>query len=241
MKQEKVELFCTLGKNENDIDDEKVRKLIELSRYIFRETCKLQERDKRKITALLTKFCDAGRRSPPTAAFSKVVPGRPQSGADGNRIKRWLLDKEHKFYATEVDATLVEVKYILQALSMVGAYEFPDTLLSDSFEWLTGHKIQPSNYLDPIQLTPISLDEFFETPRMIQSGHIIPLDRGGKHVRQNAFLMLARSNQIQGNNSVPELLQYMTDVLDRHSKIPEEFTELYKKMRLREGKHFTNK
>ena len=109
----------------------------------------------------MRKFRDAGRRSAPWQPTSSRVPGRPQDGADGNRILRWLLPEEHKFFATEVNATLVEVKYYLQSLSMVGAPDISDYGISESFQpWLLDHKIVPGEYLDPIQFIQISFVEF---------------------------------------------------------------------------------
>ena len=157
--------------------------------------------DARQITKVTTKFRDAGRRSAPWRPTSSRVPGRPQDGADGNRINRWLMNKNHKFYADEVTATLVEIKYYLQALSMSGAPELPDESLNSVFSWMLEHKIEPGRYVDPIQLIPINLNEVIKDARIIQSGHIVPLDRGGKHESLNAFLMLQRSNQLQGNQT----------------------------------------
>src|SRR5438132_4370830 len=99
--------------------------------------------DRRQITAIHTKFNDAGRRSAPWKAFSQRVPGRPQDGKDGNRINRWLLEPDHKFYATEVTATLVQVRYYLQMLSMKNAPPLPPRSIQNDFEWLAGHPIVP--------------------------------------------------------------------------------------------------
>jgi hypothetical protein len=53
--------------------------------------------------------------------------------------------------------------------------------------------------------------------RTIQSGHLHPLDRGGKHEPANAFLMLHRSNQLQGNLTVEELIALMDEIVKRHA------------------------
>ena len=172
----------------------------------------------KSVKAMHTKFNDAGRRSAPWKAFSSKVPGRPQDGSDGNRINRWLLPKKHKFYATEKDATLVQIRYYLQMLSMEGAPCLPDKRLEPAFVWLAGHDIRAGLYEDPIQLIPISLKAFLDNPRGITSGHLIPLDRNGRHVPDNAFLMLHRSNQLQGNMTLEELLELMTKILKRHQK-----------------------
>jgi hypothetical protein len=63
---------------------------------------------------------------------------------------------------------------------------------------------------------PISLNSFIAEPRSVQSGHLIPLDREGRHVPDNTFLMLARSNQLQGNLTVAELLGLMEQIVERH-------------------------
>jgi hypothetical protein len=172
--------------------------------------------EKRQITRITTKFRDAGRRSPPWQPASKKVPGRPQDGADGNRRLRWLFGSTHKFYADEIAATLVEVKYYLQALSFDNAPSLPDPTLETVFSWLVEHPVRPGEYLDPIQLERIDARAVLADARLIQSGHLIPLDRGGKHEPRNAFLMLARSNQLQGNMTLEELLALMETILARH-------------------------
>lgn len=213
--------FASLGRREEDLTVGDVRSLIQLARSVFRHTALEAGIDKRVVTAILTKFCDAGRRSPPTSAFSSILPGRPQSGSDGNRTKRWLLDKQHKFYAEEIPATLVEVKYILEALSMDRAPRLATDEARDAFIWLIGHEVIPGAYRDPIQLIPISFADFCSDRKLIQSGHIYPLDRGGRHEPGNAFLMLARSNQLQGNNTVSEMISLMRSIADRHAAEPE--------------------
>lgn len=62
------------------------------------------------------------------------------------------------------------------------------------------------------------MDEVIADAKIIQSGHIFPLDRGGRHHPSNTFLMLARSNQLQGNLSVEELLDLMKSILEKHGK-----------------------
>jgi len=172
----------------------------------------------RQILRITTKLRDAGRRSAPWKPFSTRVPGRPQDGEDGNRISRWLLPEDHKFYAAEVTATLVEVKYYLQLFSMANAPALPDNSLENAFSWLIEHSVKSGTYLDPIQRLPINIVEVVNDARIIQSGHLVPLDRGGKHEPKNSFLMLARSNQLQGNLTLSELLSLMTDILSRHGK-----------------------
>ena len=197
---------------------EDARRLITLTSGLFRTLLSNAGVERRDITKVTTKFRDAGRRSPPWQPHSNITPGRPQDGADGNRRNRWLFDPDHKFYATEVTATLVEVRYFLQSLSMSDAPRLPEDSIETAFEWLIDHPVLPGEYFDPIQLIPMSLESFIEEPISIQSGHIIPLDRGGRHEPQNAFLMLRRSNQLQGNLTVDELVDLMEEIVRRHRR-----------------------
>jgi hypothetical protein len=91
----------------------------------------------------------------------------------------------------------------------------PENTIQNSFDWLIEHQVGAGNYLDPIQLVPISLATIMEDARTIQSGHLHPLDRGGRHAPANAFLMLHRSNQLQGNLTVEELIELMNEILKR--------------------------
>lgn len=208
--------IAELSKKEYEISEEEVRILIKLVSSLVKTVLVNDGHDPRSVLRLTTKLRDAGRRSPPWNAFSKRVPGRPQDGADGNRQLRWLFDSKHKFYATEVKATLVEVKYYLEVLSMDDAPVLPNSTIRDKFLWLTGHQIIPGAYLDPIQLTPMNLSVIMSDLRQIHSGHYNPLDRGGRHEPINTFLILARSNQLQGNQTVEELLNLMAEILKRH-------------------------
>jgi transcriptional regulator with XRE-family HTH domain len=201
------------ARKEYAISEIEVRDLISLLTALFKLHLLNSGYEPQAVQALITKFRDAGRRSAPWQPTSKIVPGRPQHGADGNRQSRWLFSSEHKFYANEIDATLVEVKYFLQTLSMAGAPPLPPDSIQESFHWLLGHSVEPGQYLDPIQLIPIQLSSFINDRRSIQSGHLTPLDRGGRHVPSNTFLMLARSNQIQGNQTLDELLKLMERVI----------------------------
>src|SRR5688500_1820470 len=171
-----------LGQNGPELAIDDTRLLISKSTSMTRPGLLGAGWDQRTITRLTTKLRDSGRRSAPWRPTSSRVPGRPQDGADGNRISRWLLPVDHKFYADEIIATLVEVKYHLQILSMEGATALPGAARLESFRWLIEHTVSPGYYLDPIQLIPISLSEVKLDLRSIQSGHIVPLDRGGRHV-----------------------------------------------------------
>jgi hypothetical protein len=214
----KLEAIKKVAIKKKKMTVDELRQLIKDMTYIFVESCLATGYDRRQLTRITTKLRDAGRRSPPWKAFSGRVPGRPQDGADGNRTLRWKLDKKHKFYADEVTATLTEVKYYLQLLSMTDAPSMPEGTIQTCFGWLIEHDVVPGYYLDPIQLIPISLKAIVEDARRIQSGHLHPLDRGGKHDPKNAFLMLHRSNQLQGNLTVEELINLMREIVKRHEK-----------------------
>lgn len=219
MKFEKtIERLKEIAAKADQITLDEVRTLISDISFVFTESCVQAGYDPRQILRVKTKLRDAGRRSPPWKPTSSRVPGRPQDGEDGNRTLRWLLAQDHKFYADEMTATLTEVKYYLQLLSMTDAPKLPDDSIQKSFPWLIEHDVIPSYYLDPIQLIPISLNEVIADARVIQSGHLYPLDRGGRHEPSNAFLMLARSNQLQGNLTLDELVGLMAEIVKRHQE-----------------------
>ncbi|MBG0748374.1 MAG: hypothetical protein I4E98_17550 [Planktothrix agardhii KL2] len=200
-----------------------VKLLYPAVRVLFKKHLTLAGSNPKKIDAISTKFNDSGPRSAPWKPTSSRVPGRPQDGEDGNRTNRWHLPEDHKFYATEIDAKLVGIKYFLQALSMEGAPPLPPNSIQNSFIWLLGHRVEPGQCLDPIQLEPISFLRFIENPRSIESGHVIPLDRGGKHIPSNTFLMESQSNRIQNNLTLDELWVWIEKILRKHQ--PELFKE----------------
>lgn len=205
-----------LARQEYEISEDEVRKLITSITSFFRKHLLSAGYKKAEIETVITKFRDAGRRSGPWKQASSRIPGKPQDGDDGNRRRLWDFETDHKFYANKVDATLVEVKYFLQALSMAGAPPLPIDSIQESFIWLLGHSIEPGIYLDPIQLIPIEFPQFINNPKYrksIQSGHLIPLKREGRHKPDNTFLMLKRSNQIQGDQTLEELLELMERVV----------------------------
>jgi hypothetical protein len=199
------------------MNEDEARALIRLISNLFKEVSLAAGFSERSTNAIMRKFRDAGRRSAPWKPTSSKLPGRPQDGDDGNRILRWLMPKDHKFYASEIVATLVEIKYYLQAFSMEGAPDISDYGFNKIFSpWLLEHELKPGEYHDPVQLSVLNFEDFLNDPRGIQSGHIFPLDRGGIHHPDNTFLMLYRSNQIQGNLTVDELLKLMREIIKKH-------------------------
>jgi hypothetical protein len=213
-------LVGELALKQKAISTIEVRCLIKLIKALFEETIQGAGYSDSQIRALTTKFRDAGRRSAPWKPTSSRVPGRPQDGSDGNRINRWLMPEDHKFYANEVDATLVEIKYYLQTLSMLNAPTCAYNLKLLFTPWLIKHAVEPGAYIDPVQRIKIDFHSFINDPRLLQSGHLDPLDRDGRHVPENTYLMLARSNQIQGNMKIEELIELMTKIVEDHKTNP---------------------
>jgi hypothetical protein len=214
-----IEEIKSLAAKKKALSPTEAQRLVRKVKELFDDMMATAGFPGRAVRRISTKFRDAGRRSAPWKPASSKVPGRPQDGSDGNRINRWLMAPDHKFYADEVTACLVEVKYYLQALSMNDAPALPDDTLKDAFIWLVGHIIEPGAFRDPIQLLPVSIGDVLADARLIQSGHIHPLDRDGRHESSNATLMLARSNQIQGNQTVEELFQLMRVILEKHDAL----------------------
>ena len=91
--------------------------------------------------------------------------------------------------------------------------------LSPYYEWLTGHAIGPGHFRDPIQLVSVRLADVIDYPRLITSGHLTPLDRGGRHLPENTSLMLKVSNDLRGNLTLEELLDKIHEILQRHGRI----------------------
>lgn len=219
---------------EFNLDGRGAQDLLKAVRGAFREHLVSNGYSKSSLGPLTRKFTDAGRRSPPWEPTSSRVPGRPQDGADGNRRNRWLFPPTHKFYADEATATLVEVRFIGQTLAMQGAPKLPKNTIEESLNWLLDHPIEPGAYVDPIQVLPIELDNFVADPSSVQSGHLTPLDRGGRHEPANTFLMLKGSNALQGNLTVPELLTLLRHILESHEgkqqdQVEEEVSRLRQK------------
>jgi hypothetical protein len=215
-----LHLINEIALKKKNLSTTEARCLIKLIKALFEETVLTGGFSDSSIRALTTKFRDAGRRSAPWRPTSSRVPGRPQDGSDGNRINRWLMPEDHKFYANEVDATLVEIKYYLQTLSMLSAPACGYDIRLLFTPWLIKHPVEPGAYRDPVQRVQIDFQSFINDPRLLQSGHLDPLDRDGRHVPENTYLMLARSNQIQGNMKMEELIDLMTNIVEDHKSNP---------------------
>jgi hypothetical protein len=194
---------------------EEARTIMRLWAELFRKLLIANSVEARQIIRLTTKFRDAGRRSPPWQPGSETGSRRPQDGADGNRRNRWLFEGIHKYYADEVTATLTEVRYYLQTLSMEGAPEIPGEKLQTEFMTILGHPLKPGLFLDPIQKIPVEFHKFVRNPRYVESGHYVPLGKGGRHTPDNATLMLRDSNRLQADLTIDELLEIMAGILER--------------------------
>ena len=214
-----------LGRKVPNITAEEARELVQAWHTFFTNLLISSGCDPRAVRAITTKFRDAGRRSPPWQPGSTRGHRRPQDGADGNRRNRWLFPAAHKFYADEVTATLAEVKYYLQTLSMEGAPAIPGGKLRTTYSAMLEHELRPGAFLDPIQKVPVYFQRFLADRRYVESGHFIPHGKGGPHDYRNATLMLKESNRLQADLSFSELLQLLKGILERNgydvSQIPQ--------------------
>ena len=129
-------------------DDESYN-LLTLFRKCFLNHFREHNLDEKIIQSMLRKFNDAGRRSPPWKGGSDKGFRRPQDGADGNRMNRWLFDKKHEYYSTKSMGCLVEIKYILQTFSMKNCPSLPAITLESLFLNFLQHKVKPGLFLDP--------------------------------------------------------------------------------------------
>jgi hypothetical protein len=212
-----VDEVAGLAEDPASLSVQQAQDLLKGVRAVYRVVMLDAGHDAREVRKLAAKLRDAGRRSAPWRAFSKRVAGRPQDGADGNRQKRWFLPADHKFYANEITATLVEIKYFLELLSMQDAPDTGTDDLTKAFRpWLVDHEVRPNSYIEPVQLIPIDLPEILHDRRRVTSGHMVPLDRGGRHEPGNTFLIYSRSNQLQGNMKLDELLSLAQTLVQRH-------------------------
>lgn len=199
------------------MSDADVEALMERVPTVFRTVSREAGYDPGSVNKVVTKFRDAGRRSPPTSAFSRIGPGRPQSAADGNRANRWELPSDHKYFAEKRVAQLVEIRYFLQALSLRGAPPLKYDRATSAFIWLLGHELRPGAYLDPIMVREIDFSAFLNDPKTLTSGHLVPLARGGYHEPNNTYLMLSRSNILQNDLTFSEFLALIDDILIRQA------------------------
>lgn len=172
--------------------------------------------DETVLKSILTKFTDSGRRSAPWRDGSETGHRRPQDGADGNRQNRWLFDPAHEYYATKSMGCLVEIRFILQTLCMQNSPQLPSDILKDSFNGILGHDLTPGKFLDPLTKESPDFNEFVRDRRYIESGHVIPHARSGKHNYKNATLMLRDSNRQQADYTIDECIQNMALVLSNH-------------------------
>lgn len=194
------------------VDD--ARQIVVDVSWLFRLHLLAHGVDKDTVRHMMTKFRDAGRRSPPWMEGSAKGARKPQDGADGNRRSRWLFTPSHEYYASETVATLAEVKFYFQTLSMEGAPALPTDQLRYKFTRFLGNELTPGAFLDPIQKTPVSFAEFAKDARYIESGHLVPHGRKGRHEPGNATLMLKSSNRLQGDKTVDETMALLKRILE---------------------------
>ncbi|MCH7969308.1 MAG: hypothetical protein IH841_08720 [Thaumarchaeota archaeon] len=186
------------------------------SRKLFKGFLLFNGIKERIVDSMLRKFNDAGRRSPPWLAGSQTGNRRPQDGADGNRRNRWLFPKTHDYYATKSMGCLVELRFVLQTLSMLNAPKLPSEILKNSFVTILQHELMPRNFLDPLTKQSPDFNKFVKDRRYIESGHVVPHAKSGKHNYKNATLMLRDSNRQQADYTIDECIRNMVLVLSNH-------------------------
>jgi hypothetical protein len=213
------EIAINLGLNSQNFQepsDEDAKELLMKARKLLKDFLIEQNCESRIIEAILRKFNDSGRRSPPWQQGNEDGHRRPQDGADGNRQNRWLFPEDHPYYATESMACLVELKFILQTFSMINIPNLPSNVLTNSFTGLLGHELISGQFLDPLTGDQIDFAEFVRDRRYLESGHIDPHGRGGRHNYNNATLMLRDSNRQQADLTINECLENMARILRNH-------------------------
>ncbi len=197
----------------SDVD---AKELLMKVRKLLKDSLTEHGFESRVIEAILRKFNDSGRRSPPWQQGNEDGHRRPQDGADGNRQNRWLFPEDHPYYATQSMGCMVEIKFVLQTFSMINIPNLPSDVLTNSFTGLLGHELSPGQFLDPLTGGQINFAEFAIDRRYLESGHINPHGRGGRHDYNNATLMLRDSNRQQADLTIDECIENMAIILRNH-------------------------
>jgi len=202
--------------NPPDPSDDDAYEILMKVRKLFKSILLQARIDETVLKSILTKFTDSGRRSAPWRDGSETGHRRPQDGADGNRQNRWLFDPAHEYYATKSMGSLVEIRFILQTLCMQNAPQLPSDTLKDSFNGILGHELLPGKFLEPLTKESPDFNEFVNDRRYIESGHVIPHARDGRHNYNNATLMLRDSNRQQADFTIDECVEKMKRILSNH-------------------------
>ncbi len=202
--------------NFQEPSDADAYELLMKTRKLFRDVLRDNGVEDRIIQAILRKFNDSGRRSPPWQQGNEDGHRRPQDGADGNRQNRWLFPVVHPYHATRSMGCLVETKFILQTFSMDNFPNLPSNILQNSFDGILNHNLTPRLFLDPLTGYVVDFNEFIANPKILESGHINPHGRGGRHNYNNATLMLRDSNRQQADLTIDECIENMAIILRNH-------------------------
>jgi len=192
--------------NFQEPSDEDAYELLMKVRKLFRDLLRENDIPEEVIKSMLTKFNDSGRRSPPWQ----------EGNEHGNRQNRWLFANNHPYHATQSMGCLVEIKFVLQTLSMRNAPNFPSDLLRNSFTEILNHELVPGTFSDPLTGDILDFNEFANDGRYVESSHITPHARGGRHSYENSTLMHRDSNRLQADLPIGECLDYMVRILRNH-------------------------
>ena len=161
------------------------------------------------LDAVNTRACGSARRQ----------TGRNTS----NRDRRWNLDPTDPQYGTELDCQLIYARLLAEILTFTGAPRVDDQTSTLAERYLR-RPIEAGKYRDPLTLEQIPYGRVRAeavTPQVgiasIHIGHSDPTKRP-RHTPGNVMWRTARSNLIQGNQTLrqarAELLRLIARYLD---------------------------
>lgn len=136
----------------------------------------------------------------------------------GKRIARWQLEKDHAEYSTKQNALGAAKKLAWLLLKSKHAPLISPVL--NSFLNKDGKFSEEITYC-PICKEAISFEDFKRSgrtdPISIQMGHLTPLSREREgHNIKNVVWVHRRCNYIQDEQTVPETIETLCEILKRH-------------------------
>jgi hypothetical protein len=129
-----------------------------------------------------------------------------------NRDYRWATWVESPQFASRTDCRGVELQLLAQILEFVDAPRLSDEERRQ-VEHHLGRELVLNSCHCPITGDPLVYKDFEEAAKNPQAGkseyhvgHLNPLTRGGKHVKENVVWMSDAGNRIQGNDTFDEIV-----------------------------------